>query len=522
MSQTTTSPATPAELVLAALGRRLQVALEVLDPASVRGQERDQDPGALVAAVVAAVRRELSDDRIWLTLTAVAGCYPTRTEVDATRRAFELGDDVELSFVLLDHALAMAATGNNMTADIRIVADAVLVDVDHTAAHDLHTGIQRVVREVLPVLAADYDLVPVRWTANTGALVGLSRLETRRVLAWSELERRQQRHGDELDQDFDQADRTVLVPWRSVLLLLEVPPTDSADRLAGLGDKSGNRVVGVFYDAIPVASADMVPSEDTTKFVRYLTGIKFAARMAGLSAAATAEIRGFTTALATQGLPGPLVAEVALPTPPLRQASGRPRHRDFSPGSAHPEPSVLAIGSHEPRKNHLAVLQAAEVLWREGLRFRLEFIGGSGWGDEFPDRVAALSEAGRRVRSRRAVPDADLQQALASAAFTVFPSLHEGFGLPVAESLTFGTPVLTSDFGSLAEIAREGGCLMVNPRDDAELVDGMRRMMTEPGLLDRLTGEIAARSRRNWSDYATDLWSFLVEPELAALRGGHA
>ena len=511
-----TTQATPAELVLAALGRRLRAALEVLDPTA----DPDQDPGGLVAAVVAAVRRELSDDRIWLALTAVAGCYPTRTEVDATRRAFELGDDVELSFVLLDHALAMAETGSNVSTDIRIVADAVLVDVDHSAAHDLHTGIQRVVREVVPVLAADHELVLVRWTANTDALTGLSRLETQRVLTWSELERRQQRHADEPNQDFDQADRTVLVPWRSVLVLLEVPPTDAADRLAGLGDKSGNRLAGVFYDAIPVASADMVPTADTTKFVRYLTGVKFAARMAGLSAAATAEIRGFTTALATQGLPGPLVACVPLPTPPPRPASGRPRLRDFSPGSTGPEPSVLVIGSHEPRKNHLAVLHAAERLWREGLRFRLEFIGGSGWGEDFPDRVAALRRAGRPVRSRRAVPDAELQQALASAAFTVFPSLHEGFGLPVAESLTFGTPVLTSDFGSLAEIGREGGCLMVDPRDDDELVTGMRRMMTEPGLLDRLTAEIADRPRRTWSDYAADLWAFLVEPELSAGPGG--
>ncbi len=520
MSQTTTtSPATPAELVLAALSRRLRVALEVLDPA---GPDRGEDPGVLVAAVVAAIRRELTDDRIWLALTAVAGCYPTRTEVDATRRAFELGDDVELAFVLLDHALALAAAGGNMTTDIRIVADAVLVDVDHTAAHDLHTGIQRVVREVLPVLAADHDLIPVRWTANRDGLTGLSALETRRVMTWWELERRHN-HGDELDQDFGQADRTVLVPWRSVLMVVEVPPVDAADRIAALGDKSGNKVTAVIHDVIPVVSADMVPSDDTTKFVRYLTAVKFAARVAGVSEAATDEIKGFTTALATQGLAGPLVACIPEPTPPLRPgALDHPRAAGFASTDTGAEPSVLVIGSHEPRKNHLAVLHAAEVLWREGLRFRLEFIGGSGWGDEFPRRVAELTKVGRPVRVRRAVPEAELRHALAVAAFTVFPSLHEGFGLPVAESLTFGTPVLTADFGSTAEIARGGGCVTVDPRDDVALTNGMRAMMTEPGLLARLTAQIGDRPVRTWPDYAAQLWAFLIQPELDVLRGVRA
>ena len=84
------------------------------------------------------------------------------------------------------------------------------------------------------------------------------------------------------------------------------------------------------YDAIPVTSADMVPPTETSKFVRYLTAVKFASRMAGISAAATAEIAGFVQAVASQGLHGPLVTEIALPSEPLRHTDHphrQPEHR---------------------------------------------------------------------------------------------------------------------------------------------------------------------------------------------------
>ncbi len=291
---------------------------------------------------------------------------------------------------------------------------------------------------------------------------------------------------------------------------MEVPAADVLARVAGIGDHSGNRLVGVAYDAIPVASADMVPPADSIKFVRYLTAMKFASRMAGISVTATAEFGGFIEALATQGLRGPVVGEISLPT-----TSGSVA--DHPPAS--PRPAVLAVGSHEPRKNHLAVLHSAETLWREGLAFSLEFIGGSGWGDEFPARCAELQGAGRPIKVRRAVSEPELDQAYRSAAFSLFPSLHEGFGLPVAESLAHGTPVITSNFGSTAEIGRLGGAVLVDPRDDRALTDAMRVLLSEPEKLAALRAEIAARPGRTWQNYADELWGFLVDPELAALRG---
>ncbi len=103
------------------------------------------------------------------------------------------------------------------------------------------------------------------------------------------------------------------------------------------------------------------------------------------------------------------------------------------------------------------------------------------------------------------------------ARFSVFPSLLEGFGLPVAESLASGTPVITSRYGSMAEIARGGGALLVDPRDVDDLERQMRRLLTDDELLERLRDEARSRDFGTWDQYAHDVWSFLVGEELAAV-----
>jgi len=473
------------------------------------------DAAEVLDLVVSSVAASPTNDRIWLLLTAVGAAYPTRSEVDAIRRELELLDRTAAVVSLLDAGLVAVSAEGNPDAVIDIVSGGVLVDVDHGAKHELHTGIQQVTRSLLPIWTSQRDVVPAAWTRSAGSLRRLSEPESQRMTSWST---RQSDNSGASSGGHDGPDTArcpvLLVPWRSVIVMLEVPPFEALDRVAAIGDYSGNRLVGVAYDAIPVTSADMVPPTETSRFVRYLTAVKFASRMAGISAAATAEIAGFVEAVASQGIQGPLITEIALPSEPPR----RPGRTPSTTGN----PAILVVGSHEPRKNHLAILHSAEILWRAGIRFTLTFIGGSGWGEEFPRRIAELQEAGRPVQVLRAVPEKDLEKAYTSASFTVFPSLHEGFGLPVAESLSYGTPVITSNFGSTAEIGRHGGTLLIDPRDNHALTNAIRTLLREPETLQRLRSEIATRPTRNWQNYADELWTVLVQPELTTLRGDTA
>ena len=121
--------------------------------------------------------------------------------------------------------------------------------------------------------------------------------------------------------------------------------------------------------------------------------------------------------------------------------------------------------------------------------------------------------ASARVSISTTLTDAELASAYRQARCSVFVSMHEGYGLPVAESLAFGTPVIATDYGSTREIATGGGVLLVDPRDDEALVDGMRRLITDDDLLDSLHRQIANRPVRTWQEYASDLWEGLVAPE---------
>ncbi|OZB88619.1 MAG: hypothetical protein B7X41_07235, partial [Microbacterium sp. 14-71-5] len=176
----------------------------------------------------------------------------------------------------------------------------------------------------------------------------------------------------------------------------------------------------------------------------------------------------------------------------------------------------VAVGRLEPHKNHDALLFAAERLWREGLQFDLHLVGGPGWDlSHVQETLERLDRDGRPLQWSRSMGDDELWELLRSASFSVFISLHEGFGLPVAESLACGTPVLTTTYGSQGEIAAAGGCLTVDPRDDESVVEGLRRMVTDPELLDELRTQAANRPRRTWDDYAADLWQTLVQEEVA-------
>jgi glycosyltransferase involved in cell wall biosynthesis len=182
--------------------------------------------------------------------------------------------------------------------------------------------------------------------------------------------------------------------------------------------------------------------------------------------------------------------------------------RTFAPDDL---PLVLVVGSHEPRKNHVRVLEAAELLWRSGCRFRLAFVGGNAWGGgSFEALVDELRRGARPVEVHHRVADGVLHGAYALARFTVFPSLIEGFGLPILESLAVGTPVITSNHGSMAELAMGGGCVTVDPRDVSALVGSMRRLLSDDGELNRLAREAQRRPLRRWQDFSRESWSALT------------
>ncbi|WP_205696683.1 glycosyltransferase family 1 protein [Conexibacter sp. SYSU D00693] len=145
---------------------------------------------------------------------------------------------------------------------------------------------------------------------------------------------------------------------------------------------------------------------------------------------------------------------------------------------------VLAAGTLEPRKN-LERLIAAWAALPDDVRAgkALALVGPTGW-DAGPILDAARANPDE-VKLLGFVSDDELRALYAGCAAFAYPSLYEGFGLPVLEAMAAGAPVLTSSISSLPEVAQDAA-LLVEPHHVLAITEALRRLLTEPRLADRL------------------------------------
>ena len=163
------------------------------------------------------------------------------------------------------------------------------------------------------------------------------------------------------------------------------------------------------------------------------------------------------------------------------------------------------MGGIEPRKNLPRVVEAFATL---GEDVALVIAGGSvHWNPEGRDLLRQALETlpadvRRRISLTGYVSDPQKVALLADAVALVYPSLYEGFGLPVAEALASGTPVLTSNVSSLPEVTGEDAVL-VDPDDVEAIAEGMRRLLGDEGLRRRLSQAGPRRAARfTWEETA--------------------
>ena len=439
---------------------------------------------------------------VWLALAVLRASLPLDAEVVATRRRIAL-DGPHAAFARLLRPTVDPFELRARRYEVEVATDEVLVDLHHTSHTALATGIQRVARQTSRRWADEHEIGLVGWTGDQRALRRLSADERQVAL-----------HGsDELPPPGPVAHR-VVVPWRCTYVLPELA-TEGArtSRILALARHSGSRTGVIGFDCVPISSGETTGPGMGAAFSLNLAAVRHMDQVAAISRAAAREYSGWRRMLAGTGLPGPAVTPVLLPVeaqPPTDAALARVREQ-FETATT---PLVLCVGSHEPRKNHLAVLHAAELAWQAGHRFRLAFVGGNSWAAEpFARRMAELVARGRPLVSVQGMADDDLWAAYRLARCVLFPSLNEGFGLPVAESLASGTPVITSDFGSMREIAEGGGALLVDPRDDADLARALSSMLADDELHARLRAQALARTgQRTWDQYADEVWDVLVAP----------
>lgn len=171
------------------------------------------------------------------------------------------------------------------------------------------------------------------------------------------------------------------------------------------------------------------------------------------------------------------------------------------------KPYVLFVGTIEPRKNVAALLDAwmlAPSRIRE--EYDLVVAGSQGWGD--PQVLARLRSGLNAVNYLGYVREDELPALTRGASLFVYPSLYEGFGLPVAQAMAGGIPVVTSSGSCLPEVAGEGGVL-VDPRQPAELAEALTAVLGSESHRRELGAKGARRAELfRWEACAEQSWRF--------------
>ena len=153
----------------------------------------------------------------------------------------------------------------------------------------------------------------------------------------------------------------------------------------------------------------------------------------------------------------------------------------------------LMVGTIEPRKNHLRVLKAFDkFLKKEEKNFKLVIVGKRGWGRiELFKKIKDL-KIEKKVVFTDFISDDELYFLYKNSRALLYPSLYEGFGLPLIEAMSLGTPVLTSDISPLSDIVNNAG-IKVNPYSIEEIYAGLRKLYRDERFLKEIKSKAKER-----------------------------
>lgn len=322
-----------------------------------------------------------------------------------------------------------------------------LVDVSELVLRDARTGIQRVVRNILQAWLAHppagYAVRPVcaskgqayryatRFMAPPGAATADTELDDRPVQAG-------------LGDVFVGLDL-------SAHLFPQVEAELRAWRLAG------TRVCYVVYDIIPLQMPAVTVPGMTEAFATWMQGLRREAdRLVCISHAVADEVRLWLCAHTAEGaLPEISAFHLGTDLPVPADAPCPPEARPVLQRLSE-RPTLLMVGTVEPRKGHAQALSAMERLWERGVDVALVVVGKPGWMvDALCDRLRQHAEQGRRLHWLEQADDATLAQLYRHCSGLLAASEAEGFGLPLVEAAQHGLPIVARGLPVFKEVAGE-------------------------------------------------------------------
>ncbi len=269
----------------------------------------------------------------------------------------------------------------------------------------------------------------------------------------------------------------------------------------------GFKVITSVYDLVPIVMPDVVPLSVTNSFLPYLCNLLWASDVVTCISNHTAE--DLSTFIAQHSAPLPQIEICRLGSECSSMSSVRPAIADELRG----RPFALYVATFEPRKNHSFIY----FIWRELIRrnrvapIPLVLAGRRGWRTvDFLERVRLSKDLyPDYLILAEGLTDPELAWLYSKCRFTVFPTLYEGWGLPVSESLSYGKYCISSDNSSLPE-AGQGLAKHISLLDGRKWLEDIERCIGNDEYLQSKEVNIVKQfQRRNWSEAAAEFLSIV-------------
>jgi glycosyltransferase involved in cell wall biosynthesis len=377
---------------------------------------------------------------------------------------------------------------------------------DHTSQSPANSGVQRVVRGLGNSLHELVDVVYVRWCPDSQALIRLSESQLIHLGQWEgpQVDIKESGvepiHLDSRDKN-ELDDCWLLVPEVTHLTFHQEVPTESILMYAR---RHRMRIAAIVYDVIPLKRDEYLPIRQIhSNYLQHLTLADF---LITISFSVAEDIKNFycNTAKSAQ-FHLPLIKDALLP----HELSGMSRQSFSEPQSD--RLTILSIGTVEPRKNQVSLIKAYSKFRQQypDISCELKIVGNV--HSLVLEQINELIANVPGLEVLNFVPDDQVIELYRRAAFTAFPSVEEGYGLPIAESLWLGVPCLCANFGSMAEIASGVGALCIDTRDEDQLYKGLERMILDAELRKSLRNEAATRRLSTWKEYARSVLDHLED-----------
>ncbi len=281
----------------------------------------------------------------------------------------------------------------------------------------------------------------------------------------------------------------------------------------------GIAILAMHYDAVPVLHPELVHPATAEKFVPTLKAqLRYGDRLLAISRTVREDL---ISVARDRGWPQcevqvvPLGSDFSSRPKSSRVASAGISTTGSTPSATEEDPEevdlgsvirqggyILSVGTLEPRKNQGVLLDAFDALSGEIAGLTLVLVGRSGWlVDDLERRIADHPLLGDRLFWLKRVPDETLETLYRRAGAVVYPSLYEGYGLPVVEALAAGTVTLSSDRGALPEVASSFADFF-DPTSVDQLVALLRPYFTGDAARHRRCQQLASFEPPLWASTA--------------------